>query len=64
MSGLLDSVTGLMFGDGLAWLDSLGGADLVVDVNTPSANAINWGAATDDFLSWGAGVGNELTWGP
>jgi hypothetical protein len=26
-----------------------------------SANAINWGAASTDFLSWG--VSNELTWG-
>lgn len=55
MGGLIDTDTGLTFGDGLIWLDGgLGGPGLG---NETTAQELLWGG---DFLKWGA---LQLVWG-
>lgn len=60
MGGLVDSDTGLVFGDGLVFEDAIGGPGLTIvtgDV-TPGVELV-WGA--DNYLVWGPD--NYLTWG-
>lgn len=56
MAGLIDSTTGLAFGEGLQFQTPIGGAGLDIVTETPELELL-WG---DTFLVWG---GIYLTWG-
>ena len=58
MSGLVDSDTGLAFGDSLVWQDEIGGAGLTIVPNETPELELEWG--TGNLLLWG---GDFLTWG-
>ena len=57
MSGLVDSDTGLAFGDSLIWTDAIGGAGLTIVTSNVVGGELFWGT---DALMWGALI---LTWG-
>lgn len=57
MGGLVDSDTGLAFGESLVWQDPIGGDGLVIVTETPELELL-WGEG--NFLLWG---GLFLTWG-
>jgi hypothetical protein len=59
MAGLIDSDTGLVFGDGLQFQTPIGGAGLTIDAggDTPELE-LEWG--TGNLLLWGT---DFLTWG-
>jgi hypothetical protein len=58
MPGLIDSDTGLEFGDGLQFQTPIGGAGLTVASGTTPELELEWGAG--NLLVWG---GTFLTWG-
>lgn len=59
MPGLIDSDTGLSFGEGLAWSDVIGGATLIITPEVTQEYELVWGGASD-VLMWGA---LTLIWG-
>lgn len=58
MPGLIDSDTGLEFGDGLQFQTPIGGAGLTVEAGTTPELELEWG--TGNLLLWGS---TFLTWG-
>lgn len=53
---LIDSDTGLAFGEGLQFQTQIGTAGLVIETESPEMELL-WGS---DFLVWGS---DNLTWG-
>ncbi len=56
MSGLIDSDTGLSFGEGLQFQTEIGTAGLIIETESPEMELL-WGT---DFLVWDT---LNLTWG-